>query len=83
MLVAVSVGKIIISVVEIIMIMFPMFCLFRVSMCVNLCVCVCVCISYDYLYIGVGLERVVMLYLNLKNIRRTSAFPRDPRRLEP
>lgn len=32
---------------------------------------------------GIGLERVVMLYLNLKNIRRTSLFPRDPRRLEP
>ena len=32
---------------------------------------------------GVGLERVVMLYLNLKNIRRTSLFPRDPARLAP
>eukprot|EP01088_Endostelium_zonatum_P013274 TRINITY_DN2772_c0_g1_i1.p1 TRINITY_DN2772_c0_g1~~TRINITY_DN2772_c0_g1_i1.p1 ORF type:complete len:670 (+),score=205.66 TRINITY_DN2772_c0_g1_i1:50-2059(+) len=32
---------------------------------------------------GVGLERVVMLYLNLKNIRRTSLFPRDPNRLAP
>ncbi|KAI3641268.1 hypothetical protein MIR68_000740 [Amoeboaphelidium protococcarum] len=32
---------------------------------------------------GIGLERVVMLYLNLKNIRRVSLFPRDPRRLEP
>jgi aspartyl-tRNA synthetase len=32
---------------------------------------------------GIGLERVVMLYLNLKNIRRTSLFPRDPRRLTP
>lgn len=30
-----------------------------------------------------GLERVVMLYLNLGNIRRTSLFPRDPKRLEP
>ncbi|KAI9217829.1 hypothetical protein BC828DRAFT_400042 [Blastocladiella britannica] len=32
---------------------------------------------------GVGLERVVMLYLNLGNIRRTALFPRDPTRLEP
>ncbi|KNE67770.1 aspartate-tRNA ligase [Allomyces macrogynus ATCC 38327] len=32
---------------------------------------------------GIGLERVVMLYLNLFNIRRTSLFPRDPKRLEP
>ncbi|KAI9173334.1 aspartate--tRNA ligase dps1 [Blastocladiella emersonii ATCC 22665] len=32
---------------------------------------------------GLGLERVVMLYLNLFNIRRTSLFPRDPTRLEP
>lgn len=32
---------------------------------------------------GVGLERVVMLYLDLKNIRKTSLFPRDPSRLTP
>ncbi|RUS23134.1 hypothetical protein BC937DRAFT_92067 [Endogone sp. FLAS-F59071] len=32
---------------------------------------------------GIGLERVVMLYLNLGNIRRASLFPRDPKRLEP
>ncbi|KAI8881806.1 aspartyl-tRNA synthetase [Backusella circina FSU 941] len=32
---------------------------------------------------GIGLERVVMLYLNLGNIRRSSLFPRDPRRIEP
>jgi aspartyl-tRNA synthetase len=32
---------------------------------------------------GVGLERVVMLYLGLKNIRRVSMFPRDPKRLTP
>ncbi|KAJ3121290.1 aspartate--tRNA ligase dps1 [Nowakowskiella sp. JEL0407] len=32
---------------------------------------------------GIGLERVVMLYLNLGNIRRTSLFPRDPKRLNP
>ncbi|XP_010672510.2 aspartate--tRNA ligase 2, cytoplasmic [Beta vulgaris subsp. vulgaris] len=32
---------------------------------------------------GVGLERVVMLFCNLNNIRRTSLFPRDPQRLAP
>ncbi|KAI0094667.1 hypothetical protein BDY19DRAFT_913939 [Irpex rosettiformis] len=32
---------------------------------------------------GIGLERVVMLFLKLNNIRRASLFPRDPRRLEP
>ncbi|KAJ3413021.1 aspartate--tRNA ligase dps1 [Chytridiales sp. JEL 0842] len=32
---------------------------------------------------GIGLERVVMLYLKLGNIRRTSLFPRDPKRLSP
>jgi len=32
---------------------------------------------------GVGLERVVMLYLGLDNIRKTSLFPRTPWRLEP
>jgi aspartyl-tRNA synthetase len=32
---------------------------------------------------GIGLERVVMLYLNLGNIRKSSLFPRDPKRLEP
>jgi len=32
---------------------------------------------------GVGLERVVMLFLKLNNIRRASLFPRDPKRLEP
>jgi aspartyl-tRNA synthetase len=32
---------------------------------------------------GIGLERVVMLYLNLGNIRKTSLFPRDPKRLNP
>jgi len=32
---------------------------------------------------GVGLERIVMLYLGLGNIRKTSMFPRDPRRLAP
>ncbi|CAD7929536.1 unnamed protein product [Amoebophrya sp. A25] len=32
---------------------------------------------------GVGLERVVMLFLGLDNIRRTSMFPRDPKRVAP
>lgn len=32
---------------------------------------------------GIGLERVVMLFLKLNNIRRVSLFPRDPKRLEP
>ncbi|KAF9977620.1 aspartate--tRNA ligase dps1 [Actinomortierella ambigua] len=32
---------------------------------------------------GIGMERVIMLYLNLGNIRRVSMFPRDPKRLEP
>ncbi|KAJ1421411.1 hypothetical protein B484DRAFT_452709 [Ochromonadaceae sp. CCMP2298] len=32
---------------------------------------------------GIGLERVVMLYLGLGNIRKTSMFPRDPNRLTP
>jgi len=32
---------------------------------------------------GVGLERLVMLYLGLGNIRRSSLFPRDPSRLAP
>jgi aspartyl-tRNA synthetase len=32
---------------------------------------------------GIGLERIVMLYLDLGNIRKTSMFPRDPKRLTP
>jgi aspartyl-tRNA synthetase len=32
---------------------------------------------------GIGLERLVMLFLNLGNIRRASLFPRDPTRLHP
>ena len=31
----------------------------------------------------IGLESVLMLFLKLNNIRRTSLFPRDPKRLEP
>jgi len=32
---------------------------------------------------GIGLERVVMLYLGLKDIRMSSFFPRDPNRTTP
>ena len=32
---------------------------------------------------GIGLERVTMVYLGLDNIRKTSMFPRDPKRLTP
>lgn len=32
---------------------------------------------------GVGLERVAKLFLGLHNIRKTSMFPRDPKRLTP
>jgi aspartyl-tRNA synthetase len=32
---------------------------------------------------GIGLERVVMLYLGLPNIRKSSMFPRDPKRICP
>jgi aspartyl-tRNA synthetase len=32
---------------------------------------------------GIGLERVVMLFLGLHNIRKTCMFPRDPKRLTP
>lgn len=32
---------------------------------------------------GIGLERVVMLYLGLQDIRKSSMFPRDPKRLFP
>ena len=32
---------------------------------------------------GIGMERVAMLYLGIDNIRRTSMFPRDPKRLTP
>lgn len=33
--------------------------------------------------LGVGLERVVMLFCALNNIRKASLFPRDPQRLAP
>ncbi|XP_012860441.1 aspartate--tRNA ligase, cytoplasmic [Echinops telfairi] len=32
---------------------------------------------------GIGLERVTMLFLGLHNVRQTSMFPRDPKRLTP
>lgn len=32
---------------------------------------------------GVGMERVAMLFLGLPNIRKTSMFPRDPKRCVP
>ena len=32
---------------------------------------------------GIGLERVVMLFCGLPNIRKSSLFPRDPKRLSP
>lgn len=32
---------------------------------------------------GIGMERVVMLFLGLNNIRKVSMFPRDPKRLTP
>lgn len=32
---------------------------------------------------GIGMERVVMLYLGLDNIRKVSMFPRDPKRVTP
>nr|XP_003702833.1 PREDICTED: aspartate--tRNA ligase, cytoplasmic [Megachile rotundata]XP_012139787.1 PREDICTED: aspartate--tRNA ligase, cytoplasmic [Megachile rotundata]XP_012139788.1 PREDICTED: aspartate--tRNA ligase, cytoplasmic [Megachile rotundata] len=33
--------------------------------------------------VGIGMERVVMLYLGLDNIRKVSMFPRDPKRITP
>ncbi len=39
--------------------------------------------SYPHGGGGFGLERLVMFYLDIDNIRKTSMFPRDPKRLEP
>ena len=39
--------------------------------------------AYPHGGFGVGLERVVMFYCALGNIRRSSMFPRDPKRLTP
>jgi len=41
------------------------------------------CGAYPHGGAGVGLERVVMLFCGLNNIRKTSMFPRDPKRLAP
>lgn len=43
----------------------------------------CCFVFARFAYWGVGLERVIMLFLKLNNIRRASLFPRDPKRLEP
>ena len=32
---------------------------------------------------GIGLERVVMLFLDVHDVRNCSLFPRDPRRYKP
>jgi aspartyl/asparaginyl-tRNA synthetase len=32
---------------------------------------------------GIGLERVVMLFLGLGNIRKSAMFTRDPKRISP
>lgn len=39
--------------------------------------------SFPHAGAGIGMERVVMLFLKLNNIRKTSMFPRDPQRLTP
>ena len=39
--------------------------------------------AYPHAGCGIGLERTVMSYLALGNVRKTSMFPRDPRRLTP
>ena len=39
--------------------------------------------AYPHGGCGIGLERVIMLYLGLGNIRKSTLFPRDPNRLTP
>ena len=39
--------------------------------------------AYPHAGGGVGLERVVMLFLGLGDIRMSSMYPRDPKRLAP
>lgn len=39
--------------------------------------------AYPHAGCGIGLERVVMLYLGIGNVRKTSLFPRAPNRLTP
>ena len=39
--------------------------------------------AYPHAGCGIGLERVVMLFLGLPNIRYVSMYPRDPKRCSP
>merc|ERR1712139_211841 len=39
--------------------------------------------AYPHAGGGIGMERVVMLFLKLDNIRKSCMFPRDPKRLTP
>jgi aspartyl-tRNA synthetase len=39
--------------------------------------------AYPHGGCGIGLDRVLFLYCNLKNIRNAIFFPRDPKRLFP
>lgn len=39
--------------------------------------------AYPHGGVGIGLERVLMLYCDLKNIRNASMFPRDTNRITP
>lgn len=39
--------------------------------------------AYPHGGCGIGMERMVFLYCDLKNIRNTTMFPRDPKRLTP
>jgi len=39
--------------------------------------------AYPHGGCGIGLDRVIFLYANLKNIRNAIFFPRDPKRLFP
>ena len=39
--------------------------------------------AYPHAGGGIGLERMVMLYLGLPNIRLCTLFPRDPKRMTP
>ena len=39
--------------------------------------------AYPHGGCGIGLERVVMLFCELKNIRNSSLFPRDMHRITP
>lgn len=39
--------------------------------------------AYPHGGCGIGLERVVKLFCGIRNIRKCSLFPRDPKRLRP